>query len=191
MPPDRSRKPHLSELAAAFLQVGFSSIGGAAAPLRHVLVVQRGWVDEGSFAEMFGICQALPGATGANMAVVLGQRFGGVSGSVVALLCFTVPTMLFAVLLASVALRLATTMPRIQHAELAIAAGAGGLFAANGVRAGLLLLGRTASAYRLAKLGLIALGVVLVTVFRVWVPAVVVVLVVTGLLVDARTRDAA
>jgi chromate transporter len=173
-----------------FMQIGFSSIGGAAAPLRHGIVVQRRWLGETEFSETFGVCQALPGATGANVAIVIGQRFGGWLGSVVALGAFTLPTMVLAVMLGAIAVGLASTNVRLEKAETAIAAGAAGLFIANGIRVGWLLWRApgVAQPLRVARAAISALGLVLIVLFHVWVPAAVVILVAFGLVADARLR---
>lgn len=179
----------LLDLAIAFLQIGLSSIGGAAAPLRHGIVVRRQWLDETEFAETFGVCQALPGATGGNMAVIVGQRFGGPIGSLVAIGAFTIPTMVLAIGLGALALRLATTDVRFENAEAAIAAGAAGLFVSNGIRVGRTLWrSAPAGALRVERLAISALGVVLVAGFHLWVPAVVAILVALSLVVEARAR---
>jgi chromate transporter len=177
----------LLDLAATFAQIGFSSIGGAAAPLRHGIVVRRRWLDENEFSETFGVCQALPGATGGNVAIVIGQRFGGWLGSLVALGAFTIPTMILAIGLGALAIRLASSDLRFEHAEAAIAAGAAGLFASNGIRVGASLwrIEKRGSA-RLQRVAISALGVVLVAGFHLWVPAAVVILVALSLIVERR-----
>jgi chromate transporter len=174
------------------LQIGLSSIGGAAAPLRHGIVVQRRWLHETEFSEMFGVCQALPGATGANVAIVVGQRFGGWPGALVSLGAFTLPTMVLAVALAAVALGLASTNVRFERAEAAIAAGAAGLFIANGTRVGWVLWRGpgTRTSLRIARAAISVLGVVLIALFHLWVPAAVVILVALSLVVDGRLRRA-
>src|SRR5205814_473164 len=68
-----SLRPKVSPLVLmlAFIQIGLSSVGGAAVPLRHILVVRRKWLSDAEFAEEFSIAQALPGASAANVAVML------------------------------------------------------------------------------------------------------------------------
>jgi chromate transporter len=180
----------LTDLAAAFARIGLSSVGGAAGPLRHVIVKQRKWLDEAEFAEIFGMCQALPGATGANMAVILGRR-SGLLGSVVAVLALVTPSMLLAIAIAAFATHAAAHSTRFAAGETAVAAGAAGLFVANGARLALTLLravGEGDRTYRALRTLVIAAGVVLVAGFRLWIPAAVVVLVAGSLAVDRRNR---
>jgi chromate transporter len=175
------------DLAAAFAQIGVTSVGGAAAPLRHVIVKQRGWLSEAEFSETFGICQALPGATAANMAVILGQRTGSVFGPLAALSALCVPSMLIAIAIATFATHAASHEPRFAAGETAVAAGAAGLFIANGTRLAWALWrasGEGGLVFRSLRLAIIASGIVLVAGFRLWIPAAVVVLVLASFAVD-------
>lgn len=175
------------DLAAAFAQIGLSSVGGAAAPLRHVIVKQRRWLSEAEFSETFGMCQALPGATAANMAVILGQRTGSVFGPLAALCALCVPSMLLAIAIAIFATRAASHQARFAAGETAVAAGAAGLFIANGTRLAWTLWrasGDGGLVYRSIRLVVIASGIVLVAGFRLWIPAAVVVLVLASLAAD-------
>ncbi len=174
-------------LATTFLRIGLSSIGGAAAPLRHEIINRSKWLSESEFSELFGVCQTLPGATGANVAVALGQRYQGWPGSVLALASFTVPTMLVAIGISTVALRLAATNPRIEHAETAIAAASAGLFIGNGFRLarGLwqISLGRP-NLYRVAQLAVVGAGIALIVVGHVSTPFVVAILVLASFAIE-------
>jgi chromate transporter len=57
--------------------------GGVAAVARHVLVVERAWVDDAEYGRLLGLCQALPGANTVNAAVMLGDRYRGPLGALV------------------------------------------------------------------------------------------------------------
>jgi Chromate transport protein ChrA len=69
----------------AFLKIGVLGFGGVAAWARHVLVVERRFLDGRAFAEDFGLASSLPGANTVNLSVMLGDRFCGVSGAIAAL----------------------------------------------------------------------------------------------------------
>lgn len=77
--------PGLATLFTAFLKIGALGFGGVAPLARHVLVVERGLLDERGFAELFGFASTLPGANTVNLATLLGDRCGGLRGSAVAL----------------------------------------------------------------------------------------------------------
>ncbi|MDX3807747.1 MAG: chromate transporter [Bosea sp. (in: a-proteobacteria)] len=73
--------PSLPNLFTGFLKIGLMGFGGVGPVARHIIVVERNWLDDRAYAEMMGICQALPGANTVNAAVMLGDRFRGVTGA--------------------------------------------------------------------------------------------------------------
>jgi chromate transporter len=185
----------LLDLARCFLQVSFSSVGGAQAPLRYMLVVKRKWLQEEEFAETFGICQTLPGAVGANVALMVGDRYAGWRGAIVAVLAFSLPAMVFAVFLAMAAIHFAALSPRIVHAEIAVAAAAAGLSIGLAARLiGVLWNGADAVAerpwYRAVRLAVTPVGLVLVVGLHLALPYAVVVMLAIGLSVESlRARQ--
>src|SRR5436305_12245874 len=85
--PDRAapRVTHAG-LFLAFLKMGLLGFGGVAPWVRHVIVEERRWMDDGEFASLLGLSQVLPGANTINTAVLLGDRFRGISGAAAAVL---------------------------------------------------------------------------------------------------------
>ena len=71
-------------LFTAFLKIGLLGFGGVAAFARHVIVVERRFMNDREFAEAFGIASTVPGANTVNLATMLGDRYAGVTGSLVA-----------------------------------------------------------------------------------------------------------
>ena len=71
-------------LFTAFLKIGVLGVGGVAAFARHVLVVERGFLDDRAFAEAFGVASTLPGANTVNLATMLGDRYRGPTGAMIA-----------------------------------------------------------------------------------------------------------
>lgn len=185
--------PALLDIFLGFLQVSFSAVGGAAAPLRYVLVVRKQWLSEDEFAETFGMCQALPGAVGANLAVIVGDRFAGWRGAFAAVFAFSVPAMCFAVLLAMAAIALAEANPRVAHAEVAIAAATAGLSIGNGARLAWHLWngsdGANEPLYRIARMGIAGGGILLVLALHLWLGYVVALSMGAGLALE-RVRAA-
>ncbi len=184
--------PSLLALVLGFVNVGLTSIGGAAGPLRHVVVKQRKWLSESELAELFGIGQALPGANVANVAVMLGDRLGGPLGSLAAVAGLCIPSLIVAVTLASVATRISATNARFAAAEVAVTAAVAGIFLSNGTRLVWLLWRDGAPDVRLtwrcARVAISALGVALVAGLHLWVPLAVVILVAASLGVEWRVR---
>ncbi len=121
-------------IALAFTQIGLTSVGGAAAPIRHVLVVRRRWLTEAELAETFAIAQALPGASAANLAVILGDRFAGALGPLATVGGLSIPSFAVALVLAAVATHLSAANPRFAAAEAGVTAAVAGLFISNGAR---------------------------------------------------------
>ena len=76
-----ARRPTPVALALAFLTVALASFGGGlSAWAQRVLVQQRGWLDDDEFLSALTLCRLMPGPNQVNMAVYVGERFGGVRG---------------------------------------------------------------------------------------------------------------
>jgi chromate transporter len=77
---------NLRELFTGFLAIGARSFGGVMPWAHRTMVEERRWLTPTDFAETIGLCQFLPGPNIGNASIVLGKRWFGVSGSVVAFL---------------------------------------------------------------------------------------------------------
>ena len=77
-------RPTHAALFLAFLKMGLLGFGGVAPWVRQVIVEERRWMDDGEFASLLGLSQVLPGANTINSAVLLGDRFRGISGAAAA-----------------------------------------------------------------------------------------------------------
>jgi chromate transporter len=175
----------------AFANIGLTSVGGAAGPLRHVLVKQRRWVTEGELAEQFGLAQALPGAVAANIAVMLGDRYAGPLGSLAALAGLIIPSLLIALTVAGFATHLADVNPRFAAAEFAVTAAVSGIFVSNGLRV-IAQLWRDEPnvriGWRCARIAISALGIVLVAGLHLFIPYAILILMALSMLVETRLR---
>lgn len=67
-----------------FLKVGLSGFGGVLPFARRMLVEQRRWLTEHEFTEVLSLSQFLPGPNIVNVAVIVGRRFRGPLGAIVA-----------------------------------------------------------------------------------------------------------
>src|SRR5437773_9537027 len=90
MGPEQPEPPPLSPVSratlfAAFLKIGLLGFGGVMPWARRVLVEERAWLTDREFAELLGMCQVLPGPNVVNLAVILGSRWQGAPGSLLAL----------------------------------------------------------------------------------------------------------
>ncbi|HKA89316.1 MAG TPA: chromate efflux transporter [Haliangiales bacterium] len=93
----------LAEVALAFLRLGVTSFGG---PPAHVammedeLVRRRAWVTRERFLDFLGATHLIPGPVSTEMALHLGRARAGMTGLVVAGLCFLLPAALMTGVLA-------------------------------------------------------------------------------------------
>ena len=76
----------LRELFLGFLAIGARSFGGVLPWAYRTLVEERRWMTHADFTETIGLCQFLPGPNIGNASIVLGKRWFGVTGSIVAFL---------------------------------------------------------------------------------------------------------
>ena len=79
------------EIFLEFLIIGATSFGGVVPYLRGSLVTKRHWVDDKEFVEMLSISQSLPGLNATNMAVLVGEKLGGVMGSIAGVIGVCLP----------------------------------------------------------------------------------------------------
>src|SRR5437667_1179161 len=113
-------------LFAAFLKIGLLGFGGVMPWARRVLVEERAWLSDREFAELIGMCQVLPGPNVVNLSVILGSRWQGPIGSLLAL-----TGILFVPVIA--VLILATFYASVAHAPIARSAIGGASAAAAGL----------------------------------------------------------
>ena len=113
-------------LFSAFLKIGLLGFGGVMPWARRVLVEERRWLSDREFAELIGMCQVLPGPNVVNLSVILGARWQGPIGSLLAL-----TGILFVPVVA--VLLLATFYASVAHAPIARSAIAGASAAAAGL----------------------------------------------------------
>jgi chromate transporter len=83
-PSPATRVPGRAELFLGYLKVGLLGFGGVAAWARRVIVEERHWLTEREYAEILGLGQVLPGPNVGNAAVMIGRRFHGLAGALLA-----------------------------------------------------------------------------------------------------------
>ena len=76
----------LRELFTGFLWIGARSFGGVLPWAYRTMVEERRWLTPADFTETIGLCQFLPGPNIGNASIVLGKRWFGLRGAVVAFL---------------------------------------------------------------------------------------------------------
>ena len=91
------------EVLLAFLKLGVTSFGGPIAHIgyfREEFVVRRRWLDDQAYADLFGLCQFLPGPASSQVGFSLGLLRAGYRGGLAAWTGFTLPSALALVLFA-------------------------------------------------------------------------------------------
>ena len=163
-----------------FLKIGCLGFGGIAPWARHVIVEERGWLDDTEYAAILGVGQVLPGPNTMNAAVMIGDRFQGAAGSLLCLAGLMAMPLTILVGLASVYGRFAG-VPAVSAAVAGAAASAAGLVAGTAIK---MMLG-----VRARWLAWPYAAAVFVAIAILRLPLVPVVLIATPLSVVAAARE--
>jgi chromate transporter len=89
------------DLFVVFLKSGLAFGGGQGivAAMQHELVRNRNLLTREAFLEMYALGRLAPAGTSASLAVAIGYRFGGLLGTVVALVGLLLPGVILTILL--------------------------------------------------------------------------------------------
>jgi len=85
----------LREIALAFLRLGFTGFGGAAAHIAMMeqeFVQRRKWLTREDFVDRVGAVSLLPGPSSTELAIYLGELRGGLAGLLIAGCSFILPS---------------------------------------------------------------------------------------------------
>ncbi len=127
------QKVSCRDLFVAFFGVGIIGFGGVMPWVRLMLVEQRRWLTNEEFVNVLSICQILPGANVGNMAVNIGQRFGGLRGAIAAVLGLYCAPFFIVIGLAILYSRY-VEVPMVENVFRGVSAAASGLVIANGIK---------------------------------------------------------
>ena len=123
------------ELFLGFLSIGARSFGGVMPWAYRVIVEERRWMSEEDFTATIGLCQFLPGPNVGNASIVLGKRWFGLKGSIVAFLGFFGLPFLWVLVLASLYAEFAL-QPGVKSIVTGVAAAGAGLFIGTAIKLG-------------------------------------------------------
>ena len=123
----------VKDLFLGFLKIGMMGFGGVATIARHVIVVDRGWMDDREYAALLGFGQVLPGANVTNMAIILGRRHAGLAG-IIASVGGLLLVPLLSLLVLSALYERAAANPHVSQALAAMASAAGGLLVGTAIK---------------------------------------------------------
>ena len=93
----------LWELFSSFFAIGLFTFGGVYAMIPLVLetVVQKGWMTDSVFYQLWAVCESTPGPVAVNMATFVGSQQGGFWGSAVATLGVVLPSFIVILIIAA------------------------------------------------------------------------------------------
>jgi chromate transporter len=140
-----------------FLAIGVRSFGGVAPWAYRTMVEERKWLTPADFAEIVGLCQFLPGPNIGNASIVLGKRWFGFAGAVVAFLGLFALPFVWVIALGALYLDFASN-PIVRGAVTGVGVAGGGLFIGTAVKLGKALV-RKPAAVALVFACFLALGV--------------------------------
>src|SRR3954470_13056259 len=102
-PPERHKTPVTrASFFMAFVKIGVMGFGGVGPWARRVLVEDTGWLTDEEYAALLGMGQILPGPNVVNASVILGDRYFGPVGSLLALAGIMGPPLVILVAIAAV-----------------------------------------------------------------------------------------
>ena len=134
----------LSELFLGFLAIGARSFGGVMPWAHRTMVEERRWLTQADFAETVGLCQFLPGPNIGNASIVLGKRWFGVTGSIVAFLGLMALPFIWVMALGALYLEWAFH-PTVRAVVTGVGAAGAGLFMGTALKLGRALVRRPAA----------------------------------------------
>jgi chromate transporter len=155
--PPAPNVPSVVELFLAFFGISLMGFGGVIPWARWMVVEQRGWLTPAEFNEVMALAQMLPGGNIVNMAVILGQRYHGVVGSIAGTLGLVLGPFGIVIALASLYERF-ESLPGLAGALEGVSAAAVGLIVAMAVKMTLALRGEWV-ALAFATAAFVAVGV--------------------------------
>ena len=89
--------PGRIELFLGFAKIGLLGFGGVAPWARHIIVGEKKWLTEREYASILGVGQVLPGPNTVNSSIIIGDRFHGTVGAllaVIGILCMPITVLI-------------------------------------------------------------------------------------------------
>ncbi len=130
---ERSRPQSLSDLFLSFTLLALQGFGGVLAVVQRELVEKKQWLTREEFVEDWAVAQILPGPNVVNLSLMLGDRYFGLRGAMVALAGMLTVPMLVVLAMAIVFAGFAD-VPAAQGALRGLGAVAAGLITATGLK---------------------------------------------------------
>jgi chromate transporter len=129
----RPRPETLTDLFVAFTLLALQGFGGVLAVVQRELVEKKRWMTRDEFVEDWAVAQILPGPNVVNLSLMLGDRYFGLRGAMVALAGILAAPLMVVLILALFYAHYATH-PAMAGALRGMGAVAAGLIAATGFK---------------------------------------------------------
>ena len=129
----RPQPESLTDLFVSFTWLALQGFGGVLAIVQRELVEKKRWLTQGEFIEEWSVAQIMPGPNVINLGIMLGGRYFGLKGALVALAgLLTAP--LFVVLILALLYAHYSSVPAVAGALRGMGAVAAGLIVATGLK---------------------------------------------------------
>jgi chromate transporter len=122
-----------ADLFWSFSWLALQGFGGVLAVVQRVLVEQKQWLTPEEFVEDWAVAQILPGPNVVNLSLMIGDRYFGLSGALLALAGMLLFPLLIVLALAAAFMGVAD-LAQVQGALRGMGAVAAGLITATGLK---------------------------------------------------------
>ncbi|MDW5441711.1 chromate transporter [Polaromonas sp. SM01] len=129
----RPRPESLTDLFVSFTLLALQGFGGVLAVVQRELVEKKRWMTREEFVEEWAVAQIMPGPNVVNISMMIGHRYFGLRGAMVALAGMLTVPLVVVLLLALVYAQFADN-PGVAGALRGMGAVAAGLIAATGLK---------------------------------------------------------
>jgi chromate transporter len=123
----------LSELYWAFTFLALQGFGGVVAVVQRELVDRKKWLSTSQFVEDWAVAQVLPGANIVNLSLMIGDRYFGMRGGMVALAGLVSIPLVIVLILAALFAGVSDSAA-VQGALRGMGAVAAGMIGATGIK---------------------------------------------------------
>ncbi len=123
----------LGDLFWSFTTLALQGFGGVVAVVQRELVEKKQWLTREQFLEDWAVAQILPGPNVVNLSLMIGDRYFGLRGGMVALAGMLSFPLVIALLLAALFAGVSDA-PQVQGALRGMGAVAAGMIAATGLK---------------------------------------------------------
>ncbi|MEB0135703.1 chromate transporter [Actimicrobium sp. CCC2.4] len=131
--PDHPRPASLTDLFVSFTLLALQGFGGVLAVVQRELVEKKRWLTREEFIEEWAVAQVMPGPNVVNLALMIGGRYFGLRGALVALAGMLAMPLVIVLLLGLLHAHYAS-YPGVAGALRGMAAVSAGLIAATGLK---------------------------------------------------------